>query len=87
MRHSHYDLLRHALNKARRSQGLTRAQVAGRLGRPERFVEGYESGRFVLEVDELMQIAGVLHVDVVAALRRFAAAEHDGMLPRARPVR
>lgn len=56
--------LREALRQARKAAGLTQAQVAVKLGKPQSFVAKYENGDRRLEAVELPEIAEVLGLDL-----------------------
>ena len=61
-----------ALAEQRRRKGLTQAQVAAALGRRQPFVANIESGQRRVDVVELLDIAAVLDLDVVALLSSLA---------------
>jgi transcriptional regulator with XRE-family HTH domain len=65
------------LKAARMDGGITQAELAGRVGKPQSFVSKYESGERRLDVAEFMEIASALKVEVDALL----------MAPPARVVR
>lgn len=68
-----YLRLRDWLVAARRADGLTQAQLAERLGRPQSFVSKYERGERRLDFVEVLEIADALRVDacdLVTELRR-----------------
>lgn len=48
---------------ARQRQGLTQAQVAQRLGKPQSFVSKYERGERRLDLVEVVEISAVLSAD------------------------
>jgi transcriptional regulator with XRE-family HTH domain len=57
----------------RLAQGLSQAQLAERLGRPQSFVSKYERGERRLDFVEVVEIAEALRVDLcdlVTELRR-----------------
>lgn len=58
-----YKRLRAALREARKAAGLTQAEVGERLGRPQSYVNKYESGERRLDVVEFLDVAAVLGVD------------------------
>lgn len=58
---------------ARRSQGLTQADLARRLGRSTNFVFRVEAGARHLDVAEFIAIARALEVDPYALLRQAEA--------------
>ncbi|RWO48392.1 MAG: XRE family transcriptional regulator [Mesorhizobium sp.] len=47
----------------RKAQGLTQAQVAEKLGRPQSFVAKYEGGERRLDVIEFLDVTVVLDAD------------------------
>jgi transcriptional regulator with XRE-family HTH domain len=56
---------------ARRAHGLTQAELAVRLGKPQSFVAKYENGERRIDVIEFLDIAaaiGVEAVDILASL-------------------
>lgn len=63
-----YGSLQKALIEARHAVGLTQAEVAARLHRPQSFVSKYEMGERKLDVIELIDIARVLSVDINSIL-------------------
>ncbi|MGC8634756.1 MAG: helix-turn-helix domain-containing protein [Candidatus Limnocylindrales bacterium] len=68
-----YGRLRELLIRARRTQGLTQAQLATRVGRRQSFVSKYERGERRLDLVEVLEIADALALDVcqlIAELRR-----------------
>lgn len=54
-----------ALSAARERVGLTQAQLAARLRKPQSFVSNYERGQRRIDVLELIRIASTLGVDPV----------------------
>lgn len=56
------------LMQARESQGLTQAQVAERLNRPQSFVSKYENGERRLDVIEFLEVAAALGVEAESLL-------------------
>jgi transcriptional regulator with XRE-family HTH domain len=59
-----YQRLRDWLVDARHGSGLTQAQLADTLGRPQSFVSKYERGERRLDFVEVLEIADVLGADV-----------------------
>jgi transcriptional regulator with XRE-family HTH domain len=51
------------LSDARRSAGLTQAEVAKRLKKPQSFVSKYESGERNLDVVEFLQVCRSLGIE------------------------
>lgn len=58
-----YEALRDMLIEARRKSGLTQAELAKAIGRPQSFVSKYEAGERRVDVIEFVRIATVLKVD------------------------
>jgi transcriptional regulator with XRE-family HTH domain len=67
-----YKRLRAALREARKAAGLTQAQVGERLGRPQSYVNKYESGERRLDLIEFLDVAVATHLDVRRVLRDLA---------------
>ena len=65
--------LRELLIAARKKAGLTQAEVASRLDRPQSFVAKYEGGERRLDVIEFIQVAKTLGADPVKLVRALAA--------------
>lgn len=63
-----YAALREALVSARKAAGLTQADVAEALGRPQSFVSKIESGERRLDVVEFLDLVDALRGDPVAIL-------------------
>ncbi|TSE04731.1 helix-turn-helix transcriptional regulator [Mesorhizobium intechi] len=51
------------LMSLRKARGMTQAQVAERLGRPQSFVAKYEGGERRLDVIEFLDVTAVLDAD------------------------
>lgn len=49
----------------------TPKQLAARLGKPEAFALGYESGKYRLDFPELVDIADALVIDVVELINLY----------------
>jgi len=64
----------------RRFRGLTQAELAGALGRPQSFVAKYERGERRLDVVELLEIVAILELDpaMVVADITSRMPERDG---------
>lgn len=65
--------LRELLIAARKKAGLTQAEVAERLGRPQSFVAKYEGGERRLDVIEFIQVSGAVGLDPARAVRAVAS--------------
>lgn len=58
-----YEFFRCLLVSARESAGLTQAEVATQMNRPQSFVAKYEGGERRLDVVELIEVCAALGVD------------------------
>jgi len=58
-----YERFRQLLVEGRETSGLTQADIAAKLGRPQSFVSKYEGGERRLDVIEFIQVCAVLAVD------------------------
>lgn len=70
-----YIKFRGLLVHARKEAGLTQAELAGELDRPQSYVSKYECGERRLDVIEFLEVAeglGVDAVDLVRTLQRQA---------------
>jgi transcriptional regulator with XRE-family HTH domain len=65
--------LRELLIAARKKAGLTQAEVAERLGRPQSFVAKYEGGERRLDVIEFVEVARAVGADPVKLMRLLQA--------------
>lgn len=61
------------LVEARKAKGLTQADVAAALGKPQSFVAKYENGERRIDVVEFVDIAAALGVSTVAILKQIEA--------------
>jgi transcriptional regulator with XRE-family HTH domain len=59
------------LKAARFDSGLTQAEVAQRLGRPQSFVSKCESGERRVDIAELLELCKAIRVDPVSLIRRL----------------
>lgn len=75
MGNEEYIKLRKLLVDARRKGGLTQADLAIRLKRPQSFVSKYERGERRLDLVEFRDVANALGVDPVRFLQRFYSEE------------
>jgi transcriptional regulator with XRE-family HTH domain len=62
---------RQLLIEARKSAGITQAELSSRLKRPQSFVSKYERGERRLDVVEFGEVAKALGIDPIKFLRRF----------------
>jgi transcriptional regulator with XRE-family HTH domain len=65
-----YKILLEQLVDARRKAGLTQAEVANSLNKPQSFVSKYESGERLLDIAEFVGIARALGADPIKMLRQ-----------------
>jgi len=66
-----YESFRALLVEARKEAGLSQAQLAAKLSRPQSFVSKFERGERRLDVVEFKAIAEALSIDALRFLRRF----------------
>ena len=62
------------LRQMRKEAGLTQAQVAARLGRPQSFVSKYESGERRLDLIELRAVGRALGTNLARLVKRFESS-------------
>ena len=73
-----YTQLRESLVAARRSRGMTQAELAQLLGRPQSFVSKYERGERRLDVVEVVEVATALGVEPCDLVQDVARSLRDG---------
>ncbi len=66
-----YDRFRQLLVEARKEAGLTQAEVALRLGRPQSYVSKYEQGERRIDVVEFLEIADAVSVNPATIIARL----------------
>ena len=66
-----------ALRQLRLEAGLTQAQLARRLGKPQSFVSKYESGERRLDVAELMAVCRAMGIELVDFADQVAHLRRD----------
>ena len=66
-----YETFRRELIAAREAAGLTQAQLAAKLSRPQSFVSKYERGERRLDVIEFLEVAEALGIDPVRFTRKM----------------
>jgi len=69
-----YERLRSLLVEARKQAGLTQADLATRLGRPQSFVSKYERGERRLDVVELLEVTDAIGVKTAKLIERIERA-------------
>jgi len=67
-----YDHFRQLLIQARKAAGMTQAELAQKLSRPQSFVSKFERGERRLDVIEFLEIARALSFDPVPFLRKIS---------------
>jgi transcriptional regulator with XRE-family HTH domain len=70
-----YIKLRKLLVNARKESGLTQADIAARLKRPQSFISKYERGERRLDLVEFREVAQALGIDPIRFLDRFYSEE------------
>ena len=73
-----YDRFRRLLVEARKTAGLTQAELAARLSRPQSFVSKIERGERRLDVVEFFEVAQALGIDALKFLKQL----YGGQAPR-----
>jgi transcriptional regulator with XRE-family HTH domain len=68
-----YEHFRLLITTAREKSGLTQADVAAKMGRPQSFVSKYESGERRLDVVEFIHVCEALKVDPQALIYEVKA--------------
>ena len=66
-----YERLRKLLVGARKAAGLTQAELAAKLGRPQSYVSKYERGERRLDVIEFLEVTKAVGAEPEAVLRRL----------------
>lgn len=69
-----YRIFRELLITARHSAGLTQAQLASKLHRPQSYVSKYENGERRLDVLEFLELADELGLNVSAFLKKVRSS-------------
>lgn len=72
LRSPRHDALRELLKDKRRAAGLTQAQLARRLGRPQSFIADVERGQRRLSVVEFIEYAEAVGFDAAHAIRHLS---------------
>lgn len=80
-------LLQSLLVEARKDRGMTQADVAAALGKPQSFVAKYENGERRIDVVEFVDITAVLGVQAGDILAPFAAKTRITVKRAARPLK
>ncbi|MBC3928097.1 helix-turn-helix transcriptional regulator [Undibacterium sp. CY21W] len=72
-----YVVFRQVMADTREHQGLTQAELANRLGKPQSFVSKYESGERRLDVVEFLLVCEALGVEPTALFQSLLGAIHE----------
>jgi transcriptional regulator with XRE-family HTH domain len=75
-------LLLSLLVEARKAKGLTQADVAAALGKPQSFVAKYENGERRIDVVEFVDIAAALGVPTATILEKIESFAETGVRRR-----
>jgi len=67
-----YQRVINALKKARKENGITQAQLAEALGKPQSFIAKVESGERRLDVVEFVRLARLVGMEAEAIVRALA---------------
>ncbi|MCS2158174.1 helix-turn-helix domain-containing protein [Scandinavium sp. H11S7] len=67
-----YQRVINALKKARKENGITQAQLAEALGKPQSFIAKVESGERRLDVVEFVHLARLVGMEAEAIVRALA---------------
>lgn len=68
-----YERLRKLLVGARKAAGLTQAELAVKLGRPQSYVSKYERGERRLDVIEFLEVTKAVGAKPVSILQKIEA--------------
>ena len=68
-----YRTLQNLLRKARQDAGLTQAELAARLGKPQSYVSKYEHGERRLDIVELLEVMSEIGADPLELVRAIQA--------------
>ncbi len=63
------DSLRHTLIAARKEAGITQAQLAKALRRPQSFISKYERGERRLDVIEFLEVTDAIGADPIRIIK------------------
>lgn len=71
-----YEKFQNLLINHRQKRGLTQAQLAERLSRPQSFVSKYENGERRLDLIEFLEIATALEIDPCNFIRELVEEKY-----------
>ena len=69
-----YVRFREMMIEMRKQAGLTQADIAGNLGKPQSYVSKYENGERRLDVIEFLEIANAIGIDPSTAMKKLGKA-------------
>lgn len=72
-----YTAFRQLIADARERQGLTQAELATRLGKPQSFVSKYETGERRLDVVEFVLVCSALGVEAMSLFESVLRESHE----------
>lgn len=72
-----YAAFRQVMVDARDRQGLTQAELARRLGRPQSFVSKYESGERRLDIVEFLSACSALGIEPTTLFQSVISVIHE----------
>ena len=72
-----YVAFRRLMADARERKGLTQAELAARLGKPQSFVSKYEGGERRLDVVEFVLVCSALGVEATAIFKSVLRETHE----------
>jgi len=64
-----HELVKSALIEQRKAAGMSQTEVAVRLGRPQSYIAKIEGGERRVDIVELIDLAQVIGLDLVALIR------------------
>lgn len=83
-----YRALLTRITQARKEAGITQADLAEQLGRPQSFISKIESGERRIDVVEFLQVAHLIGFDPCALIQdlRLTQAQKTKKIPKKRKV-
>jgi len=73
MKNQRYEFFQKALADARQQKGLTQAEIAARLRKPQSYVSKYESGERRIDIIEFLDVCEALGINPITFLRKILA--------------
>jgi len=75
MKDQRYEFFQKTLADARQKKGLTQAEIAIRLRKPQSYVSKYESGERRIDIIEFLDVCEALGINPITFLRKILAHE------------